>query len=256
MNAALKWFLVIGIIAVTFILPVVLQTVTENRNRANLTQNASEIETSPTPSPIVIKSIPPASVIAGSDFTYRIAVDTNPEQDFVAVVTDKPEWLNWDSEQNILTGKVPNTAGTFVSSITVTTLSGYSAVQKITVIITKQDAEVQGATTTMSSFDPFHPEVSTANEIEPTEIIPTEIMPTAVWQLQNDSFADVGTTPVISQVLGESSERSEIRVDYLLYGASALLLLSIGYLLARVFSNDKRVVRKTSSGVVIQSVRS
>ncbi len=256
MNAAMKWFLVIGIIAVTFVLPVILQSMTENKSK-NLQQVEQESANVPTPSPVVVKSIPPTSVIAGSDFTYRISVETNPIQEIVAVVTEKPDWLEWDETQKILTGKVPEKPGTFTATVVVTTLAGDSVTQKMTVIITANEAAVQGASTTMTSFDPFHPEVTTTVEPTPEEIIPTTVVPTAVWQLSGDSFTGIGTTPETAQVLGESTSTNvAIRVDYLLYGAAGLLLVSIGYLLARLFSKDKNIARKTSSGVVVQSVRS
>lgn len=158
MKPAVRFFVVVAILLVTFGLPVLLQQV--------ITPNTAKSITTPTPivSEVIAKddirflSVPPVLVSANSTFMYKMVVASISGDQLSIEVLSKPEWVQWDTATQQLSGKVPTNSGVFSVAMRAKTADGASAEQSFTVTI--DEPEVKGASTVGLWKDPFHPNLA------------------------------------------------------------------------------------------------
>ena len=238
MSGALKIFVVLCIIMVTFGLPILLQQVISpgGRSTTTLTPTPTETETS---QDVRYISVPPELVAPGSVFIYKVLATSNEGNDVSISIQSKPEWLVWDTTTQQLKGTVPTVGGVFTVTIRTTSTSGDSLDQTFTVTIDSQ-SQVKGAKTVALWTDPFHPNIQQGRV---GEVIP-EVTDTVSAQLVYPSVEVLGATDIAKPVVS-----TEV-ILLLVLGASVVAGLML--LITRMVKLGKTSKMTLSTGVVIE----
>jgi hypothetical protein len=154
----LKIITVVVIIAVTFIVPLLIQSYFSS----NTNQNTESL---------TITSLPISSIAPGETFEYAVQFKYTGQNPVLIQIEQKPDWLEWDQEFHIIKGVVPENITKFqfvVKAKTITT----EHIQNVEIEVKKASSptpvsenpitdELIALDTTKTWQDPFHPRIDT-----------------------------------------------------------------------------------------------
>jgi len=167
MRKTLQWLITGGILAVTFLLPVILYLLSDI-NRVDNTTGESIAHSS-----ILIQeddfkklefvSIPPTVAISGGTFMYQVKVENYQDDGIASIkVISKPDWVVWNESRGLLEGVVPTDITSFGIKLSSQIDEGKPIEQSFSVqieedsVVHTNNKEVKGIKDS-NWVDPFHP---------------------------------------------------------------------------------------------------
>jgi hypothetical protein len=242
MKEVVKVLLVVGILLVTFGLPVMLQLMT-TKNTTSTTNSGKTTEVAQQSLKFVSEA--PVLAIKGGQYIYQPSL-VSSEGDTISIsVLEMPSWLKWNAESKSIVGQVPFDINTFSLTIEAESTSGQKVQQAFTVSVENAQS-VQGATDSRDAVDPFHPDVTVTPEISSVVTVVT-VVPTTIAVTE-------AVYPTQSEVLGATSVApAALNIPYL--AAAILLLLVAGVLSVKLWSLLFSKSRLNGGGIVIERGR-
>jgi len=238
MKPAVRVFVVIAILLVTFGLPVLLHQVLSppsNEGKVSPTVTITEVSSV---DDLRFLSIPPILVTTNSTFMYKMVVASLSGDKVEIEALSKPDWMRWDPSSQQLTGPVPGSGGVFSVTMRAKTQNGAQADQTFTVTV--EEAEVKGISTVGLWKDPFHPNLAELQEKE------VENLPAVT-----DEAAVLGeTTTSFESTAGLSFAQAITR--YGVWGLIGLLIVTVSVIFIRIAKNNISSRQLARNGVVIE----